>query len=101
MISHQIEGNKMTFEKDHITRITRLETVVESINETLKDIKFNQKDLSNDIKAIQRDLSNDLKMLRSEVWSQTKWILGFIFLILGSPLFTALLSKIAAWVKIT
>jgi hypothetical protein len=90
MLANEIEGKKMTFEKDHITRITRLETIIESINETLKDLKSNQK-----------DLANDIKLLRSEVWSQTKWILGFIFLILGSPLFTALLSKISAWVKMT
>jgi hypothetical protein len=84
MIAYKNEGDEMTLEP----RVMRLEIIIEHINETLKEIKSNQKDLSNEIKT-----------LRTEVWSQTKWILGFIFLILGSPYFTALLSKLSLWVQ--
>lgn len=95
MIAYKNEGDDMTLEP----RVMRLEIIIENINETLKEIKSGQKDLSNEIKAIQRELSSEIKTLRSEVWSQTKWILGFIFLILGSPYFTALLSKLSVWVQ--
>ncbi len=92
MIAHDI-GDEMEI------RMTRVEVIIENINQTLIEIKAAQKDLAIDMKNNHRDLSNEINTLRSEVWSQTKWILGFIFLILGSPYFTALLSKLSIWLQ--
>lgn len=74
------------YEKEFESRITRLETLNENINTTLLDLKNGL-----------REVKDEIKSLRTEGVSQTRWILGFIFLILGSPIFSAIVTKLSAW----
>lgn len=85
MLATKPEESDM-YEKEFESRITRLETLNENINTTLLDLKNGL-----------REVKDEIKSLRNEGVSQTRWILGFIFLILGSPIFSAIVTKLSAW----
>jgi hypothetical protein len=86
MKAHQIEELSM-HEKEFESRITRLEITNEIILSALKELKEGQK-----------ELKNEIRILKSETWTQTKWVMAFIFVILGSPYFAALSIKISHWI---
>ncbi len=90
MLVHKSEELDSMYEKEFESRITRLETINENINTTLLELK-------SDLKTLRTEITSEIKSLRSESIVQTRWILGFIFLILGSPIFSALITKLSAW----
>lgn len=94
--------------KNYESRLTRLETIMEFINCTLEELKVGQ---ANIMQRIQRSedkvdeklviinnniqgLDAKIETVRKETWSQTRWVLGFIFAVLASPHAAGFVTKL-------